>query len=151
MVPASLGVMAFPGLASAVTPGPATCSAISLKVVKTSATLNLSKCTDTANTGGAGTIKATTLVGKGAQTVVITWASGGTTTTSLTVFKGEKDKDATGKACSTAKGHSEYEATGTVKSDTGKGSSIKVGGKVSAELCAVGVTVTLEPGTVFTV
>ncbi len=150
VVPASLGVMALPGAASATVPaGSASCSGILLKVVGTKATLTLKPCTDTANTGGSGTILATTLIGKGAQTVKITWANGGTTTTSLTVTKGETDADLAGKSC--AVGDTEYEAKGTVKSDTGKAKSIKVGGKVSGEICAKGAAISLEPGTTFIV
>ncbi len=126
VVPASLGVVAFPGAASATTAPSATCSGISLKVSKSSALLDLTKCTDTANTGGSGTIVATALVPKSAQKVVFTWANKGTTTTTMTVKE-------SGTSC--AKGSKEYVATGTVKSDTGKATSIKVGGAVKAEIC----------------
>ena len=143
MVPASLGVMALPGSASATTPaGSTTCSGISLKVSGSKATLSLTKCGDTANTGGAGTINASTLIGKGAQKVVITWSNKGTTTTSLTVTKG-------GAGCSA--GWTKYSALGTVKSDTGKATSLKVGNKVSTYLCAKGTTITFMKGSVFTV
>ncbi len=143
MVPASFGVIAFPGGASATTKaGSATCAGVAVRVSGSSALLSLSKCTDTANTGGSGHINASTLVGTGAETVVITWATGGTTTTTLTVVKG-------GTLCPA--GSTEYVASGTVKSDTGKAKSIKVGGKVSAELCGKGITVSFVKGTVFTV
>ena len=135
--------MALPGGASATTPaGSATCSKVSLKVSGTAANLSLTGCTDTANTGGSGTIKATTLLSTKPETVVISWASKGTTTTVLTIKKG-------GKLCPSA--DTEYSATGTVKSDTGKAKSIKVKGTVSTQLCAKGTAVSLAPKTLFKV
>jgi hypothetical protein len=143
VVPAALGAMAFPGVASATTPaGSTTCSGIALKVSGTKATVSFTKCGDTANTGGSGTINATTLAKKGPQPVVITWASKGTTTTTLTVTKG-------GSGCTS--GWTKYSALGTVKSDTGKATSIKVGNKVSVYLCTKGTTVQFMKGSVFTV
>jgi hypothetical protein len=144
MVPASLAMTAFPGTASASVPvGSTTCNGIALKVVGKSATLSLSKCGDTANTDGAGTINASTLIGKGAQKVVITWANKGTTTTSLTVTHSGQG------SCTT--GYTEYVAKGSVKSDTGKATSLKVGNAVTAYLCAKGTTIAFVKGTAFTV
>jgi len=144
VVPASLGAVAFPGTASATVPaGSTTCSGITLKVSGKSALLDLSKCGDTANTGGAGSINATALVPKGAQKVTITWSSKGTTVVTMTVTKG-------GTAC--AKGSTEYVATGKVDSDTGKATSLKVGAAVSAKICTTKTYATsFVKGTVFTV
>ncbi len=144
LVPASLGVMAFPGAASAATPaGSTTCSGISLKVSGGKALLNLTKCGDITNTGGAGSINATALVPKSAQKVVFTWKAKGTTTATMTVKQ-------SGTAC--AKGSKEYLATGKVDSDTGKATSIKVGGAVKAEICVTATYVTsFVKGQVFTI
>jgi len=152
MVPASMGVMAFSGEASAAVPvGSASCAGISLKVTSTTATVHFTKCTDLANTGGSGTINAAALAKTGPQTVKITWANGGTTTTVLTVTTTESDTDPAGKSCPT--GTTEYEAKGTVKSDTLKAKSLKVGAKVSGEICVNPTTLatSFEPGTTFIV
>jgi hypothetical protein len=144
MIPASLGVAAFPGAASAATPaGSATCAGISLKISGGKALLTLTKCGDTANTGGSGSINAADLVPKGAQKIVFTWASKGTTTATMTVKQ-------SGTKC--AKGSTEYMATGKVDSDTGKASSIKVGNAVSADICSTKThAISFVKGTVFTV
>jgi hypothetical protein len=129
-VPASLGVVALPGVASAAVPaGSAECTGIALSVTKTTANVTLSKCGDTANTGGKGTIQAAALAKKGPQTVKITWANKGTTTTTMTVVENTKP----GTKC--VKGDDLYTATGSVKSDTGAAKSLKVGNKVSASIC----------------
>jgi len=148
MVPATLGVAALPGVASAAT-GSAKCSAASLTISSTSATVNLSGCNDTANTGGSGTLNAAAILPAGPTKVKIKWANGGTTKMSLTVTMGEgTDTDVTD--CNV--GDTEYEAVGKVLSDTGAATSIAVGGKVSAEICVTpSTTIYLEPGTKFKV
>ncbi|MGD0391144.1 MAG: hypothetical protein ABSC41_00720 [Acidimicrobiales bacterium] len=144
LVPASLGVMAFPGAASAATPaGSTTCTGISLKISGGKALLTLTKCGDTANTGGSGSLNAADLVPKGAQKVVFNWASKGTTSATMTVKVG-------GTKC--AKGSTEYVASGKVTKDTGKASSIKVGNTVSAEICSTTAhVISFVKGTAFTI
>jgi len=135
-VPISVGTLAFAGPAFAA--GTATCSKLSGSVSSNKATF--SKCTDTANTGGSGSVSVTTL---GSGSGPITWASGhGTTTISITFTQ-------SGTSCP---GATEYKIAGTVKSDTGKAKSIKVGGKVSADVCLSGAgSFSLVTGTKFSV
>lgn len=118
-VPISLASLAFAGPAFAA--GTATCSKLSGSVSSNNA--SLSGCTDTANTGGSGTVTVSTLEsGKGP----ITWASShGTTTISIKFTQ-------SGTSCP---GATEYKITGKVTADTGKATSIKVGSKVSADVC----------------
>jgi len=118
-VPVSLATLAFAGPALAA--GTATCSKLSGSVSSNKA--SLSGCTDTANTGGAGTVTVTTLEsGKGP----ITWAtSHGTTTISIKFTQ-------SGTSCPSA---TEYKISGKVTADTGKAKSIKVGGAVTADVC----------------
>jgi len=135
-VPISLATLAFAGPAFA--DGTATCSKLSGSVSSNKA--SLSGCTDTANTGGSGTVSVTTLEsGKGP----ITWASShGTTTISITFTQ-------SGTSCPSA---TEYKIAGKVTADTGKAKSIKVGGKVSADVCLSKTdTFSLVKGTKFAV
>ena len=144
MVPASLGVVAFPGAASAATPtGSTTCGGISLKISGGKALLTLTKCGDTDEHGRLGFLNAADLVPKGAQKVVFDWANKGTTSATMTVKVG-------GTKC--AKGSTEYVATGKVTKDTGKASSLKVGNAVGAEICSTAThAISFVKGTVFTI
>ncbi len=139
VVPASLGVVALPGVASATVPsGSAACTAATL-VVTTSAKLTLQDCTDTGvkATGSTGTLNAAAIApGSTPVTTKITWASKGTTTVKMTV-KESTVKSGQG-SCTT--GFLDFVATGTVTKST-KGTvapntgALKVNAKVSASLC----------------
>ena len=139
VVPASLTAWAAPGVASAA--APAMCAGLTANLTGVG---SLSKCTDSANTGGSGKLVANLAK----KTAVVTWNKTGTSTFSLvyvTVTKDEKEI----KGC--AKGTTEILFSGSVTGGTGAAiKSIPKGQKVTAEVCVSKTNVTLEPGAVIT-
>jgi hypothetical protein len=101
------------------------------------ATGSLSGCNDPANTGGSGTFPTTPT-----SSATITWASGGTTTGTVSYTEASKN------TC--ASGDTEEAITGKVTSDTGAGDSVAVGGKIKGDVCvSAGGSLSLAPGTKF--
>ncbi len=97
----------------------------------------LKGCSDTANTGGSGTIKAVLK----SMTGTITWKGTGTTTFKYT------DKIITPDTKCTPKTDKEIVETATVTGGTGKAvTSIKKGQVATDYICEVGTKVTLAPG-----
>ena len=127
----SIGFMAT-GVAGASSPS-VTCTTGKITITGSG---TISGCSDTANTGGKGTIKATISPKKG----TITWATGfGTTTFSYTYTIPTNTK------C--AKGDKEIVEVATVTGGTGKAiKSIPKNQKATTTICEKGSTVTLAPG-----
>jgi hypothetical protein len=100
----------------------------------------LSKCNDTANTGGSG--KAVADIAK--KTAVITWNKTGTTT--------EKYTEVTVKPSKCATGETEIKEVSTTTGGTGKAlASIPKGQVATAYVCLGAGKVTLLPGTTYKV
>jgi hypothetical protein len=104
---------------------------------------SLGGCTDIANTGGSGTLGADVIPPGKATGVLISWASGGTTTVTIkfaTVTTDETDP----APCPT--GTTEFQVGGQVTGSTGVGSSVT--GRLKGEICEdANHAFTLEPGT----
>jgi hypothetical protein len=144
-LPVSIVTVGLAGTASAATKNPATnVSCAKLKANITGTTGKLSKCTDTANTGGGASFPVAALT-SGSGT--ITWNTGhGTTVVNVTAAPNG------GTLC--AAGDTEYGVTGTTGASTGDAKkSIKKKSPLAALACVNGTTgaVTLAPGTDFTI
>jgi hypothetical protein len=141
VVTGSVATVAFTSPASAAVPK-TTCSVVSISIKGTG---TLSKCTDTANTGGSGKLVVNTK--KSPYPATITWNKTGTTTASLQyagLAKGAKN------VCPA--GTSEIVVTGTVTGGTGAAvKSIPKGSKVTANLCFKGTSLSLAPKNVLTI
>jgi hypothetical protein len=144
-LPISILTVGFAGTASAATkPATTNVSCSKLKANITGTTGTLSKCTDTANTGGGGTFPVAALT-SGSGT--ITWDSGHGTT-AVTVSASPNG----GTAC--AAGDSEYAVTGTTGASTGAAKkSIKKKSALNALACVNTTTgaISLVPHTDFTI
>jgi len=141
-----VGALALAGTANAARPAPASkgvvCTKVSGKLKSTGvASIKLSGCSDTKNTGGSGKSSGS----EGGTTSTVTWNGTGTTT-----FDDQTDTGVTGGTCPS--GDIEEEATGTVSGGTGAAlKSIPIGWTYQAFICFDPSTSKLSnaPGTTY--